>query len=274
MNYFKEIKYEYPNEAEQERVIQQIRKGNPDVSLEEAKDQYKKACEACQYFANDTFVVSVRPYVADLLMDNTDSMESMEVAEMAVLSIRRCDTKPNVTWDEKQMIKDMIMGSDAECVELFPAAPRNFFTSNQYNLWVLPPGQRWPFGFDESSGLDVCPTTTEILARIRKEAIKPMEVKQGTPGCLSKPEHTPAMEDAFKQAQTDMQKAKDDVTEDQKAVFEQGKKDYEINCHLCPHADGAKKNLWILGQRAAAIELVTQLQEDEERWKGEQKDDD
>jgi hypothetical protein len=65
------------------------------------------------------------------------------------LSIKRNDRAPIDTmyWRELQAIKNAIVGAEREGVELFPAESRKVDGANQYHIFVLPPGTKWPFGF-------------------------------------------------------------------------------------------------------------------------------
>jgi hypothetical protein len=64
------------------------------------------------------------------------------------LSIKRRDKEPFHDWREMQQIKNAICGPEREGVELYPAESRLTDSANQYHLWVLPEGQKFPFGFD------------------------------------------------------------------------------------------------------------------------------
>jgi hypothetical protein len=66
------------------------------------------------------------------------------------LDITRHDRGSCKNWRELQQIKNEIVGSENEAVELFPAESRLVDTANQYHLWVhLNPEFRFPFGFKE-----------------------------------------------------------------------------------------------------------------------------
>jgi hypothetical protein len=67
------------------------------------------------------------------------------------LSIRRVDRAAARHWRHFQRIKDEIAGPDAEAVELYPASARLVDTANQYHLWCLPPGRRFPFDFADGA---------------------------------------------------------------------------------------------------------------------------
>ena len=73
------------------------------------------------------------------------------------LSIKRNDRHWKHDWRHLQRIKNELVGDEAEAVELYPAESRLVDEANHYHLWVLPMGQKYPFGFDErvvSDGTD------------------------------------------------------------------------------------------------------------------------
>jgi len=66
-----------------------------------------------------------------------------------LLSIRRQDRLPDVPWRHLQRIKNQLAGDEAEALELFPAESRLVDTANQRWLWCIPPGEKFPVGFDD-----------------------------------------------------------------------------------------------------------------------------
>lgn len=74
-----------------------------------------------------------------------------DMPDMTVLSIKRRDKDVIRDWRDLQRIKNEILGPEWEGVELFPAESRLVDTANQFWLWCLPPGYRFPFGMDERS---------------------------------------------------------------------------------------------------------------------------
>jgi hypothetical protein len=64
------------------------------------------------------------------------------------LSIRRNDRKPIRDWRHFQRIKNELVGSEREALELFPAESRLVDEANQYHLWVLPEGESIPVGWN------------------------------------------------------------------------------------------------------------------------------
>ena len=66
------------------------------------------------------------------------------------LSIKPLATVDETRWREFQRIKDELVGSENEGVELYPAAGRLVDTADQYHLWVAAdPAFRFPFGFQD-----------------------------------------------------------------------------------------------------------------------------
>ena len=65
------------------------------------------------------------------------------------LSIRRDDRKPIMDWRDKQRIKDQLAGEETDAVELYPMRSRLVDGANQYHLWCLRPGLKFPLGWDE-----------------------------------------------------------------------------------------------------------------------------
>jgi hypothetical protein len=52
-------------------------------------------------------------------------------------------------WRHFQRIKNELCGPEREAVEIYPAESRLVDTANEFWLWVLPEGERLPFGFNE-----------------------------------------------------------------------------------------------------------------------------
>jgi hypothetical protein len=73
---------------------------------------------------------------------------------MVHLSIKRLDRKPIRDWRDLQRIKDELVGTDAEGVEIYPSQARLIDGANQHHIFCIPPGQVFPFGFEERSVTD------------------------------------------------------------------------------------------------------------------------
>jgi hypothetical protein len=63
------------------------------------------------------------------------------------LSIKRRDRSPVRRWRDLQRIKNECAGPLTEGCELFPSESRLVDTSNQFHIWCLPAGLRFPFGY-------------------------------------------------------------------------------------------------------------------------------
>lgn len=63
------------------------------------------------------------------------------------LVIRRRDSEPAHDWRHFQRIKNDLCGPECEGVEIYPAESRLVDESNQYHLFVMPPGFTFPFGY-------------------------------------------------------------------------------------------------------------------------------
>jgi len=98
------------------------------------------------------------------------------------LSVKRRDKAPMRDWRNMQRIKNEVVsilasplwpgwawgrGEDCEAAELYPAEDRLVDCANQYHLWVLRPGVRFPFGFDSRA------VTEHIPAGGRQRAFDP-----------------------------------------------------------------------------------------------------
>lgn len=80
-----------------------------------------------------------------------------------MLSIKPQGGEARHDWREFQWIKNQLCGPEREAIELYPAESRLVDVSNQFWLLVLPPGKRFPFGFDQRqvSEARLWPTSTQ-----------------------------------------------------------------------------------------------------------------
>jgi len=90
---------------------------------------------------------------------------SPDVPRMAHLSIKRHDREPIRDWRDLQRIKNELCGTMAEACELFPAEDRLADTANQYHLWCLEPGFKFPWGFNDGRLTDDTPEARAELER-------------------------------------------------------------------------------------------------------------
>lgn len=69
--------------------------------------------------------------------------------------VRRIDERPIREWSHMQRIKNELLGTEVEAVELYPAESRKVDDHNWYHLWAIPEGERFPFGLDPNGDLDL-----------------------------------------------------------------------------------------------------------------------
>ena len=120
--------------------------GEPDGTIELAMKQWNctaaearaklEAYEAkCEYWTNALYQVQVR------VADNYGLIH---------LNIRRRDGNIIRDWRHIQEIKNQLLGTECEAVELYPAESRKVDTSNKFHLWgYRDPTWRFPIGFAE-----------------------------------------------------------------------------------------------------------------------------
>lgn len=111
------------------------------VSFEKAKsiieDEIKKNSE--NIYINDVYTVIIR-----------NAEVSKDFPEMLWLSIKRNDKEPIHDWRDLQEIKNKLIGTENEAVEIYPAESRLVDSANQYHLWAFKdPSIKFPFGFKE-----------------------------------------------------------------------------------------------------------------------------
>ncbi len=98
-----------------------------------------------EVWVNSRYQVLVTYYKPDSFMADKD----MPYPFVSHLSIKRHDRKPVTDWRDKQRLKNEILGPEIEAVEVYPAESRLVDSSNQYHLFALPPGFKFPFGYKE-----------------------------------------------------------------------------------------------------------------------------
>lgn len=93
--------------------------------------------EDAEVWCNDEFQVNIR------------FLEKQERKGWVWLSIKKKDKSPIHDWRQLQQIKNVLMGEEREAVELYPAESRLVDSSNQFHLFVMPEGDKFPFGYAE-----------------------------------------------------------------------------------------------------------------------------
>ncbi len=85
---------------------------------------------------------------------------------IAQLSIKRWDREQVFEWRDLQRIKDDILGTGIEAMQLFPASDRIVDTANQYHLWALPIGMTFGVGYFDGRLTDADPETQDMLDKM------------------------------------------------------------------------------------------------------------
>ena len=99
-------------------------------------EEMEKLLDDDRVFVNDKYQVNVK-YLN----------EGKEMKGLLWLSIKRKDKNWIRDWRELQKIKNMIAGEEREGCEIFPSESRLVDTSNQFHIFVLPEGEKFPFGY-------------------------------------------------------------------------------------------------------------------------------
>jgi hypothetical protein len=102
------------------------------VSRNEAKKRYAEYGLAEVWF-NDIYLVLIHRHRREYVW----------------ISLRRHDKQPMVNWTDMQEIKNQLVGTECEMVQLFPAESRKVDMVNQYHMFGYnSPAKRFPFGFE------------------------------------------------------------------------------------------------------------------------------
>jgi hypothetical protein len=144
---FETAKLDPMPEAEMNKIfLLQCKKFELEPTIEERQrfDAVMEHERHCHVYLNDTYQVQVRQAVQQNLGEDTF------FPPMVHLSIKRIDRKPidENHWRILQEIKNCIIGTNHEAVEIYPNEDRLMDTANQYHLWCLAyPDLLFPFGY-------------------------------------------------------------------------------------------------------------------------------
>lgn len=124
-------------------TLEQVRKWTahvPGITEEQIQNEFRRLQNEL-VFLNDTYQVSVSKFKLNL---------PGWPSEMFHLSIKRRDKGVIRDWRVLQRIKNEILGSESEAVELFPRESRLVDSANQYHMWgTKDPDFQFPFGFKD-----------------------------------------------------------------------------------------------------------------------------
>lgn len=97
-----------------------------------------------EIWLNDIYEVWVyKKKLADFLVHS-----NIYKGKCTYISIKRKDKKPLHDWRHKQEIKNELVGSEVEAMEIYPAESRLHDNANQFHLFCLPLGTSIKFGWD------------------------------------------------------------------------------------------------------------------------------
>ena len=110
----------------------------------------------------------------------------------AQLSIKRHDREQVTDWRDLQRIKDEILGTEVEAVQMFPAQSRMLDTANQYHLWALPAKHLFPVGYEDGRIVDDG-SDPEVMKAVEEaaEAASHLPNYQSRGQAPREPHHTP-----------------------------------------------------------------------------------
>jgi len=103
-----------------------------------------------ELWANDLYVAHVRRRTGPGWFDKSKEVFNAfgaDIGEVAWISVKRHDKQPIFDWRHMQLLKNDIVGPEAEAMQLFPAESRLVDTANQYHLFAVLEGVTLPFGF-------------------------------------------------------------------------------------------------------------------------------
>jgi hypothetical protein len=129
-----------PN-RQQTRVWQPLKRVEINPTLVKlAVDAGERNADRIEAWQNDTHQVIVR-YLA--------AADNDPAKEMLWLSVKRHDRGAIRDFRQLQSIKNEIAGPEREACEVFPAESRLVDSANEWHLWVLPDGEKFPFGYPD-----------------------------------------------------------------------------------------------------------------------------
>lgn len=141
----------------QKKVIPRDETVKLTINLEDSEDAETPDDEEWTEFERSTVYQQGKEVIDD---DPTyrNSLYTVTVTEHegggTYLSIKANDRSPRHDWRHLQRIKNRFCGPEREGCELYPAESRLVDEANQFHLFVLPEGERFPFGFTERTVRD------------------------------------------------------------------------------------------------------------------------
>ena len=116
----------------------------PNMTLQQVKMGLYKEIFAEMYVNNIYQVAVYRNEAADELIHVPEFK-----GRCTWLSIKRKDKRPVNNWQDMQTMKNRLVGTNCDAIQIFPAEDRMVNTANQYHLIVFPGGEKIPFGWQQ-----------------------------------------------------------------------------------------------------------------------------
>ena len=113
-------------------------------------------------YSNKDYIVHCKP------------MSSQEGDPIALwLSIRNTpNTAAAHDWRSMQRIKNEIVGSQVDAIEIYPAESKLVDSCNQFHLWCLPPGMSIPMGYQKRDVLSPEQALEEFGEKVKQRAFE------------------------------------------------------------------------------------------------------
>lgn len=118
------------------------------IDWETAKKMYNEHVN-CTIWTNETYQVNHYAGKQANFIIHLNEIDKNYKDKIDYLSIKRRDKKAIHDWRDLQEIKNFVVGSEREAVELYPKESRLVDSANQYHLFVFPEDYTFPFGFTE-----------------------------------------------------------------------------------------------------------------------------
>lgn len=135
--------------------------------------------EQCSYWVDaqgkehsipDTIVI-LRNNIYTVTVEGCDVPPPM--GPVTWLSIKRNDRQVIHDWRELQRVKNLVVGTSIEAVEMYPAESRVHDSANQYHLFCFAAGYQLPFGYDGRLVVDETSDPTSPEGNARQRAFSP-----------------------------------------------------------------------------------------------------
>lgn len=79
--------------------------------------------------------------------------------------IRTASGATDITWAEKQRIKDVLFGRERAAIEVYPRRSKLIDDANMYHLWILPQGRDFPVTLAASADEETPPAVPAAALR-------------------------------------------------------------------------------------------------------------